>query len=68
MNAIERAMTRLSNLALRCEDHHEPESAIKAEVEEESLYLLRLAAIDAEERRFRQLQRDGRRAVRYGCE
>ena len=39
-----------------------------ADVEGETLYLLRLAAIDADERRFRQVQRDGRRAIRLGCE
>lgn len=39
-----------------------------ADVEGETLYLLRLAAIDADERRFRQAQRDGRRAIRLGCE
>jgi hypothetical protein len=39
-----------------------------ADIEGETLYLLRLAAIDADERRFRQVQRDGRRAIRLGCE
>ena len=64
MNSIERTMTRIANTfrqPVEVEETH-------IDVEGETLYLLRLAAIDAEEKRYRALQRDGRRAIKLGCE
>ena len=64
MNALERTMTRIANTfrqPVEVEESH-------IDVEGETLYLLRLAAVDAEERRFRTIQRDGRRAIKLGCE
>jgi hypothetical protein len=64
MTGLERIMLTVARAwrptAAEVEDH--------TNVEAETLYMLRLAAIDAEEKRFRQVQRDGRRAIKLGCE
>jgi len=65
MNRLERVMLSVARSlhpsAVEVEESH-------VDVEAETLYLLRLAAIDAEEKRFRRIQRDGRRAIKLGCE
>lgn len=65
MNSLERVMLGVAQ-SLHLQPVEVEESHI--DVEAETLYLLRLAAIDAEEKRFRTVQRDGRRAIKLGCE
>jgi hypothetical protein len=65
MNSLERVILNVAR-GFRPQPVEVEESHIN--VEAETLYLLRLAAIDAEEKRFRRIQRDGRRAIKLGCE
>lgn len=65
MNSLERVMLGVAQ-SLHLQPVEVEESHV--DVEAETLYLLRLAAIDAEEKRFRTVQRDGRRAIKLGCE
>ena len=66
MKALERIMLNVAQalrppVAVEVEENH-------VDVEGETLYLLRLAAIDAEEKRHRRIMKDGRRAIKLGCE
>lgn len=65
MTGLERIIL---NVCHRCTPQAVEVEENSVDVEAETLYMLRLAAIDAEEKRFRTVQRDGRRAIRLGCE
>ena len=67
MNYLETMTLKASNMVTRCQNHVEVEED-KIDLEAESLYLLRQAAIDAEERRYRQIAKTGRELLRLGCE